>query len=65
MRNMRSPEISGAWTGNGGITHRYYTGKEWENVENYDMMLNSGVLGTDGCVECILSYLKIRGLYPA
>lgn len=24
--------------------HRYYTGKEWENVENYDMMLNSGVL---------------------
>ena len=22
--------------------HRYYTGKEWENVENYDMMLNSG-----------------------
>ena len=41
--------------------HRYYTGKEWENVENYDMMLNSGVLGTDGCVECILSYLKIRG----
>ena len=29
------------------------------------MMLNSGVLGTDGCVECILSYLKIRGLYPA
>ncbi len=45
--------------------HRYYTGKEWENVENYDMMLNSGVLGTDGCVECILSYLKIRGLYPA
>ena len=45
--------------------HRYYTGKEWETVENYDMMLNSGVLGTDGCVECILSYLKIRGLYPA
>lgn len=42
--------------------HRYYTGKDWENLENYDMMLNSGVLGTDGCVECILKYLKIRGL---
>jgi len=44
--------------------HRYYTGKDWENPENYDMMLNSAVLGTDGCVECILAYLKIRGLYP-
>jgi len=44
--------------------HMYYTGKDWESPGNYDMMLNSAVLGTDGCVECILEYLKIRGLYP-
>lgn len=44
--------------------HRYYTGKDWENPGNYDMMLNSAVLGTDGCVECILEYLRIRGLHP-
>lgn len=42
--------------------HRYYTGKDWENLENYDLMLNSAKLGTDGCVECILNYLKLRGL---
>lgn len=42
--------------------HRYYTGKDWENLDNYDLMLNSAKLGTDGCVECILNYLKLRGL---
>lgn len=42
--------------------HRYYTGRDWENVENYDLMLDSSKIGTDGCVECILDYLKLRGL---
>ena len=40
--------------------HRYYTGKDWEDMGNYDIMLDSSKLGTDGCVECILAYLKIR-----
>ena len=42
--------------------HRYFTGKDWEELENYDLILNSAKIGTDGCVECILEYLKIRGL---
>lgn len=42
--------------------HRYYTGRDWEALENYDLMLNSAKLGTDGCVECIAEYLKLRGL---
>lgn len=42
--------------------HRYYTGKDWESLENYDLILNSAKLGTGGSVECILEYLKIRGL---
>ena len=42
--------------------HRYYTGQDWENMENYDLILNSAKLGTDGCVQCIIEYLKIRGL---
>ena len=42
--------------------HRYYTGRDWECMENYDLMLNSTSLGTDGCVDCIIEYLKIRGL---
>ena len=28
--------------------HRYYTGRDWENVENYDLMLNTASLGTEG-----------------
>ncbi|MCI8454836.1 MAG: cytidylate kinase-like family protein [Lachnospiraceae bacterium] len=42
--------------------HRYYTGKDWEALGNYDLMLNSSAIGVDGCVACILDYLKIRGL---
>lgn len=42
--------------------HRYYTGKDWESFENYDLILNSAKIGTDGCVDCILEYMKIRGL---
>ena len=42
--------------------HRYYTGKDWESIENYDLVLDSGKIGTDGCVECIINYLNVRGL---
>lgn len=42
--------------------HRYYTGTDWESLENYDLIINSAKIGTDGCVECIMEYLKIRGL---
>lgn len=42
--------------------HRYFTGKDWESLDNYDLILNSAKIGTDGCVECIEDYLKVRGL---
>lgn len=42
--------------------HLYYTGKDWETLENYDLILNSAKIGTDGCVDCIVDYLKVRGL---
>lgn len=42
--------------------HRYYTGKSWEDIENYDLMLNTSQLGVDGTVEVILGYLRSRGL---
>lgn len=41
--------------------HRYYTGRDWENVLNYDLMLNTAGLGIDGAVKAVLEYLKIRG----
>lgn len=38
--------------------YRYYTGQDWQDMENYDVMLNTAVLGTEGTVR---AYLKIRG----
>ncbi len=42
--------------------HSYFTGKDWEALDNYDLMINSAAIGTDGCVDCIVDYLKERGL---
>ena len=41
--------------------HRYYTGRDWENVENYDLMLNTARLGTERAVEAVKGYLRLRG----
>lgn len=40
--------------------YHYYTGREWNDARNYDLCLNSGKLGFDGCIEEIKSYMKIR-----
>ena len=34
--------------------YNYFTGKIWGDRQNYDLMLNSGRLGIDGCVEMII-----------
>jgi cytidylate kinase len=39
--------------------YKYYTGRSWENAENYDLCLNSSKLGFEKCVDMILDYLKI------
>ncbi len=41
--------------------HRYYTGKDWENLENYDLMLNTARLGIEGSIQAIRNYLVLRG----
>lgn len=33
--------------------HRFYTDKKWGDARNYDIALDSGVLGIDKCVEII------------
>jgi cytidylate kinase len=40
--------------------HKYYTGRDWNDVRSYDLCLNSGAIGTEGCVEAIKQYIKIR-----
>lgn len=39
--------------------YRYYTGQEWDNARNYDLCLNSEVLGFERCVDLIEQYLKV------
>ncbi|MDF2472731.1 MAG: hypothetical protein K0R21_513 [Anaerocolumna sp.] len=40
--------------------YRYYTGRIWEDVKNYDLCLNTKQLGFDKCVEIVKSYIDIR-----
>ncbi|MGE4548146.1 MAG: AAA family ATPase [Intestinibacillus sp.] len=40
--------------------YQYYTGKEWLNAKNYDLALNSAVLGFAGTVDAIAAYLAVR-----
>ena len=42
--------------------YRYYTDQIWGEAGNYDLCINSGVLGVEGTVEVILSCLSVRGL---
>lgn len=37
--------------------YRYYTGEEWRDAAGYDLSLNSGELGEEGCVLRILDVL--------
>lgn len=41
--------------------HRYYTGCDWEELGNYDLMINSSKLGIDGSIRVIKEYLKVKG----
>ncbi|MBR5347926.1 MAG: cytidylate kinase-like family protein [Lachnospiraceae bacterium] len=45
--------------------YNYYTGKKWADMDNYDMILDSGVLGIDTCVDVIAAYVEIRGFKEA
>ena len=39
--------------------YHYYTGEEWRDASGYDLCLDSGVLGEDGCVDRILKVLPL------
>lgn len=38
--------------------YSYYTGREWDAVSNYDIVINTSKVGIDGAVELILNYIK-------
>lgn len=37
------------------VNYEHYTGREWGNVRNYHIALDSGLLGQDSCVELIIA----------
>lgn len=39
--------------------YKYYTDQDWGAVSNYDLSLNSGVLGVEGCVKVIKNVLEL------
>ena len=41
--------------------HRYFTGKEWEDVNNYDLPINASNLELDQVVELVKTYIRIVG----
>lgn len=40
--------------------YEYHTGQKWTDARNYDLCLNSGVLGFEKCVEAIKAYARVR-----
>ena len=41
--------------------HRYFTGREWMDMENYDLPINASRIDYDQMIQLIKDYLKIRG----
>ena len=39
--------------------YNYYTSKKWGDSRSYDLCLDSGILGVDGCVEMILKFREV------
>lgn len=38
--------------------YEHYTGKKWGSVENYDICLNSSLLGEEGCIEILFDIIN-------
>ena len=41
--------------------YNYYATATWGDIENYDLVVDTGVLGVDGAVELIIKFLELRG----
>lgn len=40
--------------------YAYHTGKTWEDAKNYDLCLNTTLIGYENCLEYIKYYMKLR-----
>ena len=42
--------------------YKYYTGKEWDYIANYDLPINTTTLELDPAVELVKAYLRLKGI---
>lgn len=42
--------------------YKYYTGKEWEDMANYDLPINTTTLELEPAVELVKAYLRLRNI---
>ena len=42
--------------------HRYFTGRNWMDMENYDLPINASRIDYDQMIKLIKDYLKLRGM---
>lgn len=42
--------------------YKYYTGKDWEDMTNYDLPINASMLEPDAAVQLVKEYLRLRGI---
>ena len=40
------------------VNYKYFTGREWGNLENYHICLNSGYIGNEACADIIADLAK-------
>ncbi len=40
------------------VYYRHYTGREWGDVKNYHVSMNTGVVGLDACADAVVSIVK-------
>ena len=40
--------------------YKYFTGKDWTNYKEYDVVMNSYRLGREKCVDQIIQLLRIK-----
>lgn len=41
--------------------HRYFTGREWMDMENYDLPINASRIDYDQMIQLIKGYMRLRG----
>ena len=42
--------------------HKYFTGRNWMDMENYDLPINASRIDYDQMIALIKDYLKLRGM---